>query len=257
MFYGSIGSTLVKYRPTYLASTKIVGLLDRISLRLYRAIWAVSNFSAEQLESTYGFRKGTVRTIYHMVRPDLLGSSRPTEINQGSYLLAVGALVPEKNLTLLLDAVGKLRSKVRVVIAGQGPERQNLLSLAKKYGIDLSITYASDGKGLAQLYSDCMFLVQPSLYECLSMVPVEAALFGKPSIIVNSKYSGNREVVLDGVTGCTLQDTDVMRLAEKIEYLLDHPEERVRLGSNANKVVSKLFMPDVRVSELVEALKFE
>ena len=192
-----------------------------------------------------------------MVRPDLLENLRPIEPNHGSYLLAVGALVPEKNLTLFLDAVGKLRSRVKVVIAGQGPERENLLSLAKKYGIDLSITYANDGERLAQLYSDCLLLVQPSLYECLSMVPIEAGLFSKPSIIVNSMYSGNREVVLDGVTGCALEDTDVSRLAEKIEYLLDHPEERIRLGSNANKVVSELFMPDVRVSELVEALKFE
>ena len=47
MFYGSIGATLVRYRPTYLASTKIIGLVDRLSLRLYRAIWAVSKFSSE------------------------------------------------------------------------------------------------------------------------------------------------------------------------------------------------------------------
>ena len=59
------------------------------------------------------------------------------------------------------------------------------------------------------------------------------------------------------MTGCALEDTNAARLAEKIEYLLDNPEERFRLGSNMNKVVSELFMPDVRVSELIEALKFE
>jgi glycosyltransferase involved in cell wall biosynthesis len=258
MFYGQIGTILIKYQPTYLATTRTVELIDRLSLRLYRDIWAVSKFSAGQIESFYNFPKGTVRTVYHMVRPDLLGPSQDIGTkgsHLGSYLLAVGALVPEKNLTLLLEAVGKLRSKVRVVIAGQGPEREHLLSIAHKYGIDLSIEFESRGDRLAGLYADAMLLVQPSFYECLSMAPVEAGLFGKPSIILNSKYSGNSEVVIDGVTGFAIEENSVTQLAEKIDFLLNNPEERVRLGSNARKAVSEVFVSNSGV--IVEALKFE
>jgi glycosyltransferase involved in cell wall biosynthesis len=255
MFYGKIGAILVKYRPTYLATTRSVALIDSISLRLYRSVWAVSKFSAGQIESFYHLPKGTVRTVYHMVRPDLMGPSQSKRTQLGSYVLAVGALVPEKNLTLLLEAVGKLRSKVRVVIAGQGPEKEHLLSLARKYGIDLSIEFETGGDGLAGLYANAILLVQPSFYECLSMVPVEAGLFGKPSIIVNSNYSGNSEIVIDGVTGFAIKNNSVSQLAEKIEFLLNNPEERVRLGSNAQKVVSELFMSNSGV--IVDALKFE
>ena len=127
--------------------------------------------------------------------------------------------------------------------------------MARKYGIDLSIEFETGGDALAELYAGAILLVQPSFYECLSMVPVEAGLFGKPSIILNSKYSGNSEVVIDGVTGFAIKDSSVSQLVEKIEFLLNNPEERVRLGSNAQKVVSELFLSNSGV--IVEALKFE
>ena len=81
----------------------------------------------------------------------------------------------------------------------------------------------------------------PSFHEQCSYVAIEMMMHGIP--LIASTTTGLKEMVTDGVTGMHIPiiehpdkveiDTDL--LAEKILYMLQHPEYRKRMGANARK----------------------
>lgn len=57
--------------------------------------------------------------------------------------------------------------------------------------------------------------------------------------MVITDVADNREWVEDGVSGVLVPPSDPQALASKIIYLLEHPEERARLGQNGRRVIEQ------------------
>ena len=67
----------------------------------------------------------------------------------------------------------------------------------------------------------------------------EAMAYGVPCIATD--VGGNKEIVSHGQTGLLVKPGSPEQLAEAIEYLLAHPEERSRMGVNARRRVQEHF----------------
>jgi len=164
-----------------------------------------------------------------------LSSASPEQ----DYMLAVGPLIPLKNVEGMIRAAAKLKS-ARLVVAGEGQERSRLKNMAERHGVALELRgdYLNEEQ-LAKLYSECKFLVHLSLYEPFGLTPVEAGMFGKPSIVTNR--GGPPEVVVDMETGFLVGPTDYEKIGSRMNELLHDDGLRREMGEKARKRVASRF----------------
>jgi glycosyltransferase involved in cell wall biosynthesis len=167
------------------------------------------------------------------------------------YLLYFGRLSPEKGVSELLHAMVQL-PHVPLVIAGDGPERPRLESLAKELNLKC-VWFAGmvQGEKLQKLIAGCSFSVFPShAYETLGKSILESYAWGRP--VVASDLGSRREVVQHGVTGLLYSDGDRNQLAQSVEFLFDHPDLIEKMGSAARNRVKAMHDPNQHIEKLLD-----
>src|SRR5438094_4416331 len=148
-------------------------------------------------------------------------------------MLAVWTLIPLKNIAVMIRAAANVRSS-KIVLVGDGQEKSMLKDLAAKLDVPIEFRGTSDDEiDLARAYSECKFLVHLSLYEPFGLTPVEAGLFSKAAIVTN--HGGPPEVVVDGVTGYTVDPRDHLLIGSKMNTLLDNDSLRREMGKRARE----------------------
>jgi glycosyltransferase involved in cell wall biosynthesis len=170
-------------------------------------------------------------------------------IDEG-YLLYFGRLSAEKGVSQLLRAMVQL-PHIPLVIAGDGPERPRLESLAKELNLN-QVLFAGmvHGEELQQLITGCSFSVFPShAYETLGNSILESYAWGRP--VIASDLGSRRELVQHGVTGLLYQDGDCDQLAHSIGFLFDRPDLIQKMGAAARKRVQANHDPDQHVEKLL------
>ncbi|MFC4064770.1 glycosyltransferase family 4 protein [Actinoplanes subglobosus] len=155
------------------------------------------------------------------VRPRAVAAARSRYAGDDGPLVSyAGRLVYEKGVQHLIEAVPALRSRfpgLRVVIAGDGPHRAELETLAAS-APEVSFTGFLGGHELTALMgaSDCY--VVPSIYEPFGMVALEAAAAGTP--VAAAGTGGLEEIIEHGVTGVKFTPGDPAALAEATGWVL-------------------------------------
>lgn len=130
--------------------------------------------------------------------------------------------------------------KFRFVLAGDGPERKNLESLASNLGLRDLVIFAEFRDDIPRLIAAMDIMVTPSVWEePLGLVNLEIMLMGKP--LVATKVGGIPEIVLDGETGILVPPKDPEGIAEAI-LRLTHDELLTRkLTAAGSERVKKHF----------------
>lgn len=207
--------------------------------------WAVSGSTAETLRE-YGYKdevvvmpNGTdVRTLDETVLPEL---TRRYALEPGvPVLLYVGQLNWKKNIRRILEAVKLLKErgvKLRLLLAGQGPHREEIEEEGRAMGIDDRMTFVGhlqQTRELDGLYSLASLFVFPSLYDNAPMVLREAAAMGTPAVLIEGSHSA--EGVTDGINGLTCRD-EAGSLADAIAGGLADPERLKRIGQAARETI--------------------
>jgi len=150
------------------------------------------------------------------------------------YVLYAGRVAPEKGLDLLIEAAAKLPDGVEVWIAGgdRDGERARLEALATSKSIsNVRFLGHKDPAELHALLRSCLFTVVPSRwYDNCPMAILESFAHGKPVVAAN--IGGIPEQV-DDDCGLLFEPGDAADLAEKMNYLLDHPKQREAMGRAA------------------------
>ena len=115
------------------------------------------------------------------------------------FFLYVARLLPYKNVDLAVAAFAELPAE-RLVVVGRGPDEARLRAMAPA-----NVTFlpeVSDAE-LRWLYGSAEALVALAI-EDFGLTPVEAAVFGTPSIVL--PFGGYLDTVMDGVNGMHVDD---------------------------------------------------
>lgn len=154
-------------------------------------------------------------------------------------------LQPVYGLDLLIQAFAQFVKKepgpALLRIAGDGPELTRLQALAAKLGIADKVEWwgAIPNSYVAEFYRGLDVVVVPSRQESFGVTAVEGSACERP--IIASRVGGLPEVVLDGETGMLIEPENIESLAQAMEYLMEHPEERTRMGKAGREFVLKYY----------------
>lgn len=167
-------------------------------------------------------------------------------------LLCMGRLDEQKGFDLSLTALALVRERhpdVRLVIAGDGPERNRLIATACGLGVDDSVDFLGtvSRNRVATLFRECTAVVMPSRFEGLPLVALEAAWAGRP--VVSAEVPGLSEAVVPGETALMVPPENPDALAGAIVQLLDAPDRGAALGRKARTVAAARYSLDRCVDE--------
>ena len=157
-------------------------------------------------------------------------------------LLFVGRIEERKGLIYLLKAFLILKNKyqnLRLIIAGDGPERENCEKFVKENNLKDVIFLGKLEKEIPSLYATCDIFCAPSIFgESFGLVILEAMASGKP--VVGFANEGYKEL-LRGKKGerFLAKPKDFKELAQKIEVLIKNEKLREEIGKWGEKEAKK------------------
>jgi glycosyltransferase involved in cell wall biosynthesis len=165
----------------------------------------------------------------------------------------VGRLDPVKNLGALLRAFAALvveHPAARLVIVGDGPEREALLAAAHQFNVADRVVFAGYRADVRALMPAFDIYANTSSYEGVSLTILEAMAAGLP--VVATRVGGNPEVVIDGETG-RLVSGHPHSMAGALVELADRPALRLAMGAAGRWRVKRHFSLDRMVEEYAAA----
>jgi glycosyltransferase involved in cell wall biosynthesis len=165
--------------------------------------------------------------------PDGRGGTIRHELGLASGLrlvVAAGRLVPQKRHELAVEAVARIPD-VALLILGDGPLKPSLIRRIEERGLSSRVRLLGVRHDARAILGAAEVVVQPSDWEGLPMVVLEAMSAGRP--VVATRIRGVQELVRDGIDGLLVAPGDAHALATGIRTLLDHPDLARRLGAAA------------------------
>lgn len=162
-------------------------------------------------------------------------------IHQNPYFLFLGVLRYYKGLHTLIKAANSIKGVI--VIAGMGPEYQNLKELSKSLGVS-NVFFTGEVTESQKLFllKNCFSLILPSHLrsEAFGMVLLEAAMYAKPMITCEIS-SGTSFVNINNLTGLVINPDNPEMLACAANSLLENPIKAREFGMSARKRYETMF----------------
>jgi glycosyltransferase involved in cell wall biosynthesis len=126
----------------------------------------------------------------------------------GDYVLVVSRLETIKRVDLVVEAMTMVRRGVRLVVAGHGTQRANVIARAETLGVSDRVHFAGavDDDTLIELYAGALAVVFAPFDEDFGYVTLEAFLARKP-VITATDAGGPLEFVDDDTNGAICEPT--------------------------------------------------
>lgn len=190
--------------------------------------------------------------------------SADTSSHQGAkrfVLLHVSRLQKANRLDVAIESLQFLRQKfplVKLVCVGGSVdgERERLARLAEELGVSDLVDFAGpifDEEKLAKLFRQADLFIYPSN---VGLSLLHAFAYGLPAIVGDNWSGHNPEISAfeEGVNGFSFRDGDPHHLCEQLSRVIEDPELRLVLSSNATETAAKDHSIDAMVAGFQEAI---
>jgi N-acetyl-alpha-D-glucosaminyl L-malate synthase BshA len=243
--------TLVGIMPSYYEIT-------RFSIEKSDAVTTVSEFLKN--ETIREFRiEHPIDVIHNFVdtevfRPQDTSPARCRLAKDGERILMhVSNFRKVKNLPVLIQVFHEVQKSIpcRLVLVGDGPEREAAERLAQSLGILKSVSFLGDQEDVADILPMADVFLLPSQHESFGLAALEAMSCGVP--VVGSRIGGLPEVIEHEKTGFLCDPNDVDCMKAIVLGLLKNEPLRQQIGQAARERAQRLFNRDRIVAQYVDA----
>ena len=165
-----------------------------------------------------------------------------SEVNQtcSKRIAMIGSLVEKKNQLLAIKTVQELTSRnvaVHLDLIGDGVLRDYLEEYVRSHQLEEAVTFHGSIDHPESVLSKACLYIHTAKLEPFGLVLIEAMAAGLP--VVCTDGGGNRDLMNEGSNGFMVEEFSEQQLADKIEYLLNHTEERFKMGQEAQTFSKK------------------
>ncbi len=215
--------------------------------RATSAIVAISGATAQALAHYEWFARKSIEVVYNGISiGEKTNDAEQREmmgINAGDVVFGtITRFDTIKNLPMMIDAfqqVCKDNTNARLLLVGDGEERQNIETRVKKYDLQDKVIFAGYQKDTQRYMSVIDVYLLTSFSEGTSMTLLEAMAMGVCSIV--TAVGGNVEIIEHGVSGITVASEDVADLSGWMAKLAGDRQQRELLGDGARRVFAERF----------------
>lgn len=225
-------------------SSRRLQILLRVLSNLANVVTGVGDSVAAFLRDQVGIPSSKIKTIQNGI--DIPSFHYATPIPRSVWgwdkddvvVGCVARLEPEKGVKFLLEAFRHLLSRqpnAKLLIVGDGRERELLKSTAGLLGLNGSVQFLGTRSDIPELLATCDVIALPSVEEGLPMALLEAMAAGKP--VVATKVGAIPEVIQHGRTGVLVPPASAASLAEALNLLIEDQSTKKAIATEAYKVV--------------------
>jgi len=160
--------------------------------------------------------------------------------------LYLGRLVFFKNIELIIKAVNIVKEsqpKIKLIIAGGGPQREVLENLVEKLHLKQNVEFKGyvSANEKTELISSSHALVFPSYCEGFGLVILEAFSFRRPVLVSNIRPMS--DIVSNGKTGYVLDPNDEREWAKIMIELSQDPVKALEMGQSGLEILKLKYNP--------------
>jgi glycosyltransferase involved in cell wall biosynthesis len=208
----------------------------------------------DDLSASFSIKKEKCRVIYNPVNLQKIAIlsmeavDHPWLNDEIPVIAACGRLTVQKNYFLLLRTLRLVLKEihVRLIILGEGDERQMLESYTEELGIQSNVAFLGFQSNPFKYIAHSTVFVLSSSWEGFSLVLVEAMACGVP-VISTDCPSGPNEIITDGVNGILVPVSDEKALSDAILRLIRDEALRKQLAENGRKRAE-----DFRIEKIIK-----
>ena len=165
------------------------------------------------------------------------------EIARENNILMVGRFIKSKQQDVLIDIFSKLDAPDwKLVLVGYDhlkQENQNQWqALAKQLNVADRVVFAGKQEDVEHYYLTSKIFAFSSASEGFPNVIGEAMSAELP-VVAFDCVAGPGDLIIEGSTGFLIPLGDKTLFAEKLQFLIDNPEERMRMGANGKRFISR------------------
>ncbi len=180
--------------------------------------------------------RNTVDTTFFADKTNELRSQLPPNKDKAHFTY-LGYLVPRKNVKLLLESVKILAEKRRdfvLDIIGDGISMEELKSFVNQNQLHDVVSFHGfrQKKDLPAFFAISRGMLFQTDFDIWGLVLNEAMAAGVPCL-ASPNAGATYDLIEEGRTGFVVDFTDTQLVANKIEWLIDHPQEAAQMGQNA------------------------
>lgn len=173
-------------------------------------------------------RRTSGRVISNGVNKEFIlrKSEKPKEMKSKFVILFTGRYSKEKSHKILIKAVSlsKHKESIQLIFAGQGPEAAKIQNYAKKRKITLPLMQFFPRDELVKIINYSDLYCHPAEIEIEAIACIEAISCGLVPVISNSLRCATKNFAIDEKN--LFRCNDAKDLAYKIDYWIEHPEEK-------------------------------
>jgi len=177
---------------------------------------------------------------------------KPEYISQ-PYMVYVGRLSCEKGLTLLLEAMSRLKHQ-KLFIIGDGPEKLKLEYIKEQKNlVNVKFLGSMFDEQLHRIIRNSRLVIVPSTwYENSPHVVLEAFALGKP--VLGARIGGIPEYVEENITGQLYEHNNLDELTEKINTLMQQQTLCEEMGRASRKIAEIKYNPKIHYAEVMKTI---
>lgn len=222
--------------------------LDKLFFkRLNRKIW---RGSSRIISNSKGLKELALKS-FPLQRIDVIYNGVDTNEFRPNYttsdtlrILCIARLIKRKGIEYLIKAVAKLKqNNIKLVIVGQGNQRENLKKLASTLGISSKVNFRDyiAHNYISEIYHNSDVFVLPSLNEGMSNAALEAMACGLPIVITDT---GGTAELLNG-NGFVVQKKNPLGIAQTLQKFLRNAELIVQMGRRSREIAEGMSWQDI------------
>ena len=196
------------------------------------------------------------RLIYHGIKRSESGIAKTEIPNRSHYhdrfiVLHPALFLESKGHLEYLEAIGKnnssLNAKILILLAGDGPLRNDIIQKIEKYNLSHNIELIGFTEDLNSYIEISDLIMLPSQNEAFGYVLLEAMMHSKP--VLGTIVGSIPEIIQNGHNGILISLSDIDRIVEILNYHCDNMDQLRIMGKNGHQFATTNFRFEKMIEE--------